>query len=100
MSEELKGIEVLRDQVLKLIGNLQDNKSLNLDGIHLRVFKEPKYEITYFLPKVHCLTLKSATVLGDWRVANVMLILKRGSKGEPYKRCLNLYLCPSSQFLL
>lgn len=43
---------------------------------------EFKCEIAYLLISVCNLTLKSTSVLEEWRVGNVTLILKRGPGGK------------------
>ncbi|CAM4529159.1 unnamed protein product [Caretta caretta] len=82
-SEELLQIEVTLEEVLELIEKLNRNKSLGPDGIHPRVLKELKCEIAELLTMVCNLSFKSATVLSDWKIANVTPIFKKGSRGDP-----------------
>ncbi|CAM4589082.1 unnamed protein product [Caretta caretta] len=81
-SEELSQIEVSLEEVLELIEKLNSNKSPGPDGIHPRVLKELKCEIAELLTMVYNLSFKSATVPNDWKIANVMPIFKKGSRGD------------------
>ncbi|CAM5075917.1 unnamed protein product [Eretmochelys imbricata] len=82
-SEELSQIEVSLEKVLELIEKLNSNKSPGPDGIHPRVLKELKCEIAELLTIVPNLSFKSAAVLNDWKIATVMPIFKKGSRGDP-----------------
>ncbi|CAM5086896.1 unnamed protein product [Natator depressus] len=82
-SEELSQIEVSLEEVLELIEKLNNNKSPGPDGIHPRVLKELKCEIVELLTMICHLSFKSATVPNDWKIANVMPIFKKGSRGDP-----------------
>ncbi|KAG6933041.1 hypothetical protein G0U57_020115, partial [Chelydra serpentina] len=82
-SEELSQIEVSLEEVLKLIDKLNCNKSPGPDGIHPRVLKELKCEIAELFTRVCNLSFKLASVPNDWKIANVMPIFKRGSRGDP-----------------
>ncbi|CAM4678027.1 unnamed protein product [Lepidochelys kempii] len=82
-SEELSHIEVSLEEVLELIKKLNSNKSPGPDGIHPGVLKELKYEIAELLTMVCDLSFKSAPVPNDWKIANVMPIFKKGSRGNP-----------------
>ncbi|CAM4534756.1 unnamed protein product [Lepidochelys kempii] len=82
-SEELSKIEVSLEEVLELIEKLNSNKSPGPDGIHPRVLKELKCEIAELLTMVCNLSFKSATVPNDWKIANVMPMFKKGSRGDP-----------------
>lgn len=66
VSEDLNRIEVMRNEVLVLTGNLKHRKSLGWDGIHHRVFKEFKYEIAALLAKIWNIT-KMSLYQRDWK---------------------------------
>ncbi|CAM5165119.1 unnamed protein product [Natator depressus] len=53
------------------------------DGIHPRVLKELKCEIAELLTMVCNLFFKLASVPNDWKIANVMPIFKKDSRGDP-----------------
>uniref|UniRef100_K7GG65 Reverse transcriptase domain-containing protein n=1 Tax=Pelodiscus sinensis TaxID=13735 RepID=K7GG65_PELSI len=72
-----------KEEVLEQIEKLNVNKSSGPDGIHPRVLKELKWEIAELLSVVCNLSLKSASVPNDWKVANVTPIFKKGSRGDP-----------------
>ncbi|KAG6938185.1 hypothetical protein G0U57_007088, partial [Chelydra serpentina] len=82
-SEELSQIEVSLEEVLEQIDKLNSNKSPGTDGIHPRVLKELKCEIAGLLTVIFNLSFKSASVPNDYRIANVMPIFKKGSRGDP-----------------
>ncbi|CAM5175000.1 unnamed protein product [Eretmochelys imbricata] len=81
-SEELSQIEASLEEVLELIEKLNSKKSPGPDGIHPRVLKELKCEIAELLTMVCNLSFKSASVPNDWKIANVMPIFKKGSRGD------------------
>ncbi|CAM4722295.1 unnamed protein product, partial [Lepidochelys kempii] len=76
-------MEVSLEEVLEQTDKLNSNKSLGPDGIHLRVLKELKCEIAGLLTGICNLSFKSTSVPNDWRIANVMPIFKKGSRGDP-----------------
>lgn len=69
-SEESSPIRVTRDEVPEC---LKLNKSLYLDGIHPRVFKELKFDIADLLTKILYLSFKSASGPVDWKTVRVTL---------------------------
>ncbi|CAM4545379.1 unnamed protein product [Caretta caretta] len=81
-SEELSQIEVSLEEVLESIDKLISNKSPGPDGIHPRVLKELKCEIAELLTMVCKLSFKSASVPNYWKIAKVMPIFKKGSRGD------------------
>lgn len=65
---------MLRDERLdNPLGELKSTESLCQDGEHLRVLRKI----------VNSFVTKIATSPEHWRIANVTLVFKRGSKGEP-----------------
>ena len=84
-SEELRQILVTKDEALNLIDKLKANKSPGPDGIHPRVLKGLKYEIADLLTKICKMSISSASVPEDWKMANVTPIFKKGSRGESRK---------------
>ena len=81
--KDLSHIEVTREEVMRLLDNLKTDKSPGPDGIHPRVLKELKCELVDLLTKICNLSLNSASVPEDWKVANVVPIFKKGSRGDP-----------------
>lgn len=53
---------------------LNCNQSAGPDGIHPRVLTEPKTSTSELLTKICNLSLKTATVPEDWRMAKVVPI--------------------------
>ena len=83
LTKELSQIMVNKDDVLDQIDKLIINKSPGPDGIHPRVIKELRNEVADLLTRVCNLSLKTATVPEDWRIANVTPIFKKGRRGDP-----------------
>lgn len=74
----------LRSQkkLIELIDNLKSNKSPDPDAINLRVLKEIKYEVAEQLTKICHLSLKTAMILEDLKVADLVTIFLKGSRGD------------------
>lgn len=70
MLSEIGVSEKVMDQPEKL----NCNQSVGADGIHPRALKEPKTNASELLTKICNLSLKTATVPEDWRVAKVVPI--------------------------
>lgn len=64
----------ISEKVMDQPEKLNCNQSVGPDGIHLRALKEPKTNASELLTKICNLSLKTATVSEDWRVAKVVPI--------------------------
>ena len=69
---------VTKDEVLNLIDNLKASKSPGPEGIHPIVLKGLKYEHAEVLTQTCNMSLSSASVPEDWKMANVTPIFKKG----------------------
>ena len=78
--EELREINISRENVLGKVMGLNVDKSPGPDNLHPRVLKEVALEIVDALVVIFQDSIDSGTVPADWRVANVTLIFKKGGR--------------------
>ena len=78
--EKLAAVEVTPDMVLKRLMKLKVGKSCGPDEIHPRLlFKLAKQQAAP-LTKLFNKSLQNGCIPGDWKIATVSLIFKKGSK--------------------
>ena len=73
-------LRITSDDVQKLLENLNPNKSMWPDQIHLRVFKQLATAVAPILTVIFNKSLHSGEVPEDWRKANVAPIFKKGER--------------------
>ncbi|KAJ7422535.1 hypothetical protein BTVI_13710 [Pitangus sulphuratus] len=82
-NRELKSPLVIQnEEVSDLLSHLDPHKSMGSDGIHPRIMRELKEEITKLLSIIYQQSWLSGVVPGDWKLANVMPIYKKGQKED------------------
>ena len=59
------------------------DKSPGPDGIYPRLLREARDEIAGPLTEIFVSSLDTGEVLEDWRIANVVPLVKKGSKDNP-----------------
>ncbi|PKU36355.1 rna-directed dna polymerase from mobile element jockey-like [Limosa lapponica baueri] len=75
---------IIQEEVVNdLLMHLDIHKSVGLDGIHPRVLRELAGELTKPLSIIYQQSWSTGEVPGDWRVANVTPIYKKGQKENP-----------------
>ncbi|TRZ20740.1 hypothetical protein HGM15179_006365 [Zosterops borbonicus] len=81
---EQNGVPVTQDEAVReLLSCLDIHKSLGPDGIHLRVMRELEDELVKLLSIIYQQSWLTAEVPGDWKLAYVMPIHKKGGKEDP-----------------
>ena len=66
----------------KRLLKLKTSKSPGPDGLHPRILKELAKEISKPLKDIFTTSLREGKLLGDWRIAHITPIHKKGSKTE------------------
>ncbi|KAJ7409612.1 hypothetical protein BTVI_56038 [Pitangus sulphuratus] len=74
---------IQEDTVSNLLSHLDPHESIGQDGIHPRVMKELAEELAKTLFIIYQQSWLSGEVSDDWKLANVMLIHKKGQKEDP-----------------
>ena len=66
---------------------MKDNKSHEVDGIPTKLLMETVEQISIPLARVFNLSIKEGVVLLEWKEANIIPLLKKGSrnKSEDYR---------------
>ena len=68
--------------VANKIKAMKDNKSPGVDGIPPNLLMETVQQISIPLAKVFNLSLKQGVVPFEWKGANIMPLLKKGSRNK------------------
>jgi len=77
---DIDELRITSDGVQKLLENLNPNKSMAPDQIHLRVLKQLSTAVSPILTVIFNKSLHSGEVPEDWRKANVAPIFKKGAR--------------------
>ncbi|PKU37509.1 hypothetical protein llap_12187 [Limosa lapponica baueri] len=81
--EQNEGPVIHREVVRDLLQNLDTNKAMGPDGIHLRVLRELAEVLAEPLSIIYQQSWQTGEVPADWRLANVTPIHKKGWKDDP-----------------
>ncbi|XP_033747129.1 uncharacterized protein LOC117332353 [Pecten maximus] len=71
------------EAIEKLLGNLNENKSSGPDGMHPKVLKELRKNISVPLANIFNKSLLEGKVPQAWKEANITAIYKKGPKSDP-----------------
>ena len=82
-AENLSTLPITEELVLRKLSNIKTHKSAGNDNIHPKVLKELRQEISSPLTFIFNLSLHSATLPLDWKVANITAIHKKDQKTIP-----------------
>ncbi|PKU45836.1 rna-directed dna polymerase from mobile element jockey-like [Limosa lapponica baueri] len=81
---EQNNLPLIQEEVVNdLLMYLDTHKSMEPDGIHPRVLRDLAGELTKPLSIIYQQSWSTGGVPGDWRVANVTPIYKKGRKEDP-----------------
>ncbi|XP_072335049.1 multiple inositol polyphosphate phosphatase 1b isoform X1 [Scyliorhinus torazame] len=80
---KLEEILVRTEDVLGILKSLRIDKSPGPDAIYPRILWEARDEIAESLAMIFSSSLSTGVVPGDWRVANVMSLFKKGIRDNP-----------------
>ena len=79
----LMEVVVRREEVIKLMENLEENKAPGPDGVSNWILKECRYQLIDKIFKLVKLSLSQGRVPNDWKRANIVPIYKGGSRENP-----------------
>ncbi|RMB95089.1 hypothetical protein DUI87_28460 [Hirundo rustica rustica] len=74
---------VQEEAVTELLSCLDTRESTDPDGIHPRVMRELEEELVKPFSNIHHQSWLTGEVPGDWKLANVTPIHKKGAKEDP-----------------
>ena len=77
---KMNNITINDDMIIKKLNKLKIDKSPGVDGLHPRVLKEIRHEITPLLNKLFNLSLTLCKLPDDWKLSNVSVLYKKGPK--------------------
>ncbi|CAM4552508.1 unnamed protein product [Caretta caretta] len=75
-------VDITTSEVEAKLEQLNGTKSGGLDNLHIRILKELALEIASPLARIFNQSVNSGFVLYDWRIANIVLSLKKGKKSD------------------
>ena len=75
-------IEFNTDRIKNLLSCINSNKACGPDGIHGRILKQCAVSLARPLSLMFKTSFNSGIVPGDWKVANVVPVFKKGSKNN------------------
>lgn len=78
--DKISSVEVTEEEVIKLLKNLQPDKSPGPDSIHPRILKECATQIAGPLTTLFHTSLREGKIPEAWKEANVSPIFKKGSR--------------------
>jgi hypothetical protein len=81
--QELNSVQMSEEVVAKKLSALKINKSPGIDGIAPRILKELAEELALPLCLIFTNSLITSVVPGDWKLANVTRIYKKGPRNQP-----------------
>ena len=81
--EVLREVRLDRGMVLKVLKNLDSNKTPGPDGMHPKVLMEVAEERAEPLYMIYEESLLTSSIPDYWEVANITSILKGGDKKDP-----------------
>jgi hypothetical protein len=79
----MEEVKVTGENIVRKINNLRSESAPGPDGIHPRLLKETKYEISVPLRIIFEQSLESGEIPADWKTAAVTPIYKKGAKSDP-----------------
>ena len=82
-SENFGQLFVTPEMIVNKIKKKKDNKSPGVDGIPPKLLKEIVEKISTPLAKLFNLSLEEGIVPSEWKEANIMPLLKKGSRNKP-----------------
>ncbi|RMC17989.1 hypothetical protein DUI87_04865 [Hirundo rustica rustica] len=83
-ARDQNGLLVFQEEAVReLLGHLDIYKSMGPDGIHPRVMRELEDELAKPLSIIYQESRLTGEVPGDWKLANVTPIYKKGRKEDP-----------------
>lgn len=83
VGEQCDALEIHEELVRDLLSHLDTHKSMGPDGIHPRVLRELADELAKPLSIIFLQSWLTGEVPDDWKLANVVLIHKKGRMEEP-----------------
>ena len=81
-SNNLFAIDFNRDEICKLLREINPNKAQGPDGIHGQLLKNCAATICFPLCKLFKMSYNSSQIPNDWKLANVVPVHKKGSKNS------------------
>ncbi|XP_051897465.1 40S ribosomal protein S24 isoform X1 [Pristis pectinata] len=79
----LEVVDIKIEDVLKLLTNIKTDNSPGPDGIFPRLLREAREEMVEPLVRIFESSLSMGMVPGEWRVANVVPLFKKGNRDSP-----------------
>ena len=83
LTEPLRGFDISRERVLKVIKQLKINKSPGIDGIHPRVLKELEEVISNPTTLIYQKSVNSSQLPKQWKDAEITPIFKKENRSLP-----------------
>jgi hypothetical protein len=75
--------QIEEKKILKLLLNINPNRSPGPDGIHPKALKETAAILVKPLTKIYNASLQSGIVPDLWKLGNIIAFFKKGDKSDP-----------------
>ena len=82
-TKKMNDIIITKDNIEKIINNLDDDKSMGPDGVSGRMIKECKDQLLNPIMDLVETSIRTGTVPREWKRADIVPIYKSGCKMEP-----------------
>ena len=82
LGERMGQLVVIPEVVASKINNMKENKSPGVDGISLKILTETVEQISIPLAHVFNMALQEGIVPLEWKEANIIPLIKKGSRNK------------------
>ena len=73
-------VDIVREEIIQILKQSENNKSMGPDNIHIRVLKEGINSFSEALAMLFKKSIESSEIPEDWKKANIMRYIKRTLK--------------------
>ena len=79
----LNNVDIVREEIIQIVKQSENNKSMGPDNIHIRALKEGINSFSVALTILFQKSIESSEIPEDWKKANITALYKKGVKSDP-----------------